>query len=84
MRRQMPGALAQPDATERRQRLGFVGHAVEVLRQHHVFQRGEIGDQMELLEDQSDFFRAEAVELPLGEAGNIFAVDDDVAFTGTV
>ena len=39
---------------------------------------------MELLEDEPYLFRAEAVELPLGEPGNIFSIDDDAAFTGTV
>ncbi len=66
----------------RRKRFGglrFVGDAVKILRQHHVFDGGEIRHEMELLKDEADFFGAIANELIFVEFGEIGAIDDDAA-----
>ena len=60
-------------------RLRFVGDAVKILRQHDVFDGGEIRDEMELLKYEADFFGAIADELIFGELGEIDAIDDDAA-----
>ena len=51
--RQVAQALPEAHPAQRLLGLAAVGHAVDVLRQHDVLQRGEIGDEMELLEDQA-------------------------------
>src|SRR5438067_10079676 len=63
MRGNVMRAIFKSDAAESFERLGFVGHAMEVLGKHHIFERGEIGDQVKLLEDEADLLGAEAVEL---------------------
>ena len=52
---------------------------MKILREHHVFDGGEIRHEVELLEDEADFFGAIANELIFGEFGEIGAVDDDAA-----
>ena len=77
--RQMPGAVLQAHMGQGRQRLPLVGHAVKVLGQHDVFERGEVRDQVELLEDETDFFGASAVQVLGGNPGDVFAVEPDFA-----
>jgi hypothetical protein len=72
----MRDAVGEANASERRARLGFIRRAVKILRQHHVFERGEIRDEMELLEDEADFLGAEAREAGFVEARDIDAVDE--------
>ena len=60
LRGQMRGAVCHADLLQRCQSFVFVRHAVEVLRQHHVFERREMRHQMELLEDEAHGFAAEA------------------------
>ena len=81
---EMVGAGAEADAVERGAGVGGVGHGVEVLREHDVFERGEIGDQVELLEDEADLVGAEAVELGGGHGVDFFAVDGELAGGGRV
>ena len=57
------GAVPETDVVERRQGFGFISHAVEILGQHNVFKGREVGNQVKLLEDEADLFRAEAVQL---------------------
>src|SRR6185437_8052336 len=64
---QVGGAIGEADLTESCGRLALVRHAMEMLREHDVFQCREIGDEMELLEYESDLFSAEARELSAGE-----------------
>ena len=73
-------AIFQADPIKSRQRLFFVRHAVQVLRQHHIFNRREVGNQVELLKNESDFFRAYTVQVARGDAGHILVVNPD--FTG--
>ena len=62
-----------------RESLLLVGHAVEVLGQHDIFQSSEVWDQVELLEDEADFFGACAIEVLSRNLGNVFAVEPDFA-----
>ena len=78
------GALFQSHVGQGSQRLLLVGHTVEVLGQHDVFERGEVGDQVELLEDEADFFRPGAVQILGGDAGHVFAIEPDLARGGTI
>ena len=66
--RQMAQPLAQAHPAQRLLGLAAVGHAVDVLGEHDVLQRGEVGDQMELLEDQADRPLPVARQLAAGEA----------------
>ena len=75
----MPGAIFQPNVRQSVQRFLLVGHAVKVLRQHDVFERSEVGNQMELLKDEANFFRAGAIQILGRELGNVFAVKPDLA-----
>jgi hypothetical protein len=84
LRRQMCGAISHPDVAKCFHGLVFIGHAVEVLSEHHVFQRREMGDQMEVLEDKADGFAAETGEIRTAELGGIGAVDADGAGGGLV
>jgi hypothetical protein len=67
--RQVVEALAQPDAAQGLFGFTTVGHAVDVLGQHDVLQRGEIRDQVELLEDEADGALAVAGQLAGRHAG---------------
>src|SRR5438105_2544103 len=51
---------------------------MEVLRQHYVFQRGEVRNQMKLLEDEADFLRAETIEFRSGKILQVLSIDKDV------
>src|SRR5262249_28507385 len=59
------------------QGLFLVRHAVKVLRQHYVFERREIGDEMKLLEDEADLFRTKTVQLGRRHFRDIATVDPD-------
>jgi hypothetical protein len=76
--------VGQPYAFQRLERFRLVGHAVEILRQHDVLERSQIGNQVELLEDEADFFGANAVEIGGGEIGDVLFVEPDFARGGAV
>src|SRR3954453_690520 len=80
----MVGAVPETDVIKRGQGFGFVRHAVEVLRQHDIFKRSEIWDQMKLLKDEADLFRAEAVQFRRSHSGNVGAVNPDFAAAGLI
>ncbi len=63
---EMRQAIAQAHAAQGFCGLRFVGDAVEVLGEHYVFHGGEVGHEMELLEDEPDFFGAVADHLAFG------------------
>src|SRR3954470_10262600 len=71
-------AIFQSDAPEGFERFSFVGHTVEVLRQHHILKGSEIRNKMELLKDKADLLGAEAVELFAVEGDDILPVDRDL------
>src|ERR1700693_2324083 len=62
----------------------LIGDAVEILREHDVFQRGQIWNEMKLLEDETYFFRAIANQLTFGALGEIDIIDDDAAGSESV
>ena len=68
LRGEMREAVAEADAAQGFVGLRFVGDAVEVLREHHVFDGGEIRDEMKLLEDEADFFGAVADQSDVSES----------------
>jgi hypothetical protein len=77
LRRQMIGAVAKPNTFQGSQRFLLVRHAMEVLRQHYVFERREIRNEVELLKDEADLFRAEAVQLRRRHIRDVRPVDPD-------
>ena len=84
MRRNVLRTILQSNARQRVQRFLFIGHAVEVLRQHDIFERGQIGNEMELLKDESNFFRAHAVQFVGRHVGDVHAIQPDLARCRTV
>ena len=54
-------AISQADSRKSLHRFLFVGHAVKVLREHYVLDRGEKGNEMKLLEDKTNLLGAHAV-----------------------
>src|SRR5580658_2861919 len=79
LRGKMLDSVGEADTCERGARFRFVGGAVKILGEHHVFERGEIRDEMELLKDEADFFGAEAREASFIQARDIGSVDDGYA-----
>ena len=75
LRGQVMRAIGQADPIERRARFDLVGHAVEVLRQHDVLERRQVGDEMELLEDEADGFGAKAGQLGARQRGRVDRTD---------
>lgn len=76
---QVVGAMAEANFFECATGFGFVGHGVEVLREHDVFDGGEIRDEVKLLEDEADLVGAEAVELGGRHLGYVHVVDLQLA-----
>lgn len=81
---EVAGAITEAYAGESLAGFGFVGHGVEVLGEHDVFERGEVGDKVELLEDEADLVGAEAVEFGGGHGGDVVAVDFEGSGGGAV
>src|SRR5476651_1659775 len=53
--------------------------ATKLERYLHVLERGEGGDELEALEDESDFGAAEARPSIFGQGGEVLSVEDDAA-----
>ena len=62
----------------------LIGHAVEVLREHDVFDGGQVGDEVKLLEHEADLFCAHAIQFNRGNAGHVLAVEPYLASGGPV
>ena len=84
LRGQMLQAAAQADAAQRLSGFPLVRKTVEVLRQHNVFERREIGNQVELLKDKADFLSPKAGEFVGREAQYLLAIEHDAARRGSV
>ncbi len=80
LRRQVIGPVTQTHAGKRVNRFFLVGHAVEVLRQHHVLNRRQKRNKVKLLKDESNLFCSHAVQLAGGNARDTLPVKPD--FTG--
>ena len=74
----------QSHALQSLQSFLLVGHAVEILRQHDVFQRREIGNQMKLLEDKTNLLCPNPVQFRGRHACDILAIEPDFAGSGPV
>ena len=79
LRGEMRQTIAEADALQRFFGLFFVREAVEILREHHVFHRGEIRHEMKLLENEADFFGAVTDEFVFTEFRKVDAIDDHAA-----
>lgn len=77
-------AVSETDPGEGGAGFGFVGHGMEILGQHDVFERGEIRDQMKLLEDKANLVGSKAVKLGCGHGRDIDTVDAEFAGGGAV
>ncbi len=75
----MGEAFAQADAFQGFFGLFFVGDGMEVLRKHNVFDGVQIRHQVELLEDEANFFGAVADQGVFVEFCEIDAVHYDAA-----
>ena len=84
LRGEMREAISEPDAPEGFGGLMLVGHGVEILREHDVFERREIGDEVELLEYEADFLRAHAIQLGSRDIGDVVSIEPDFAAAGTI
>src|ERR1039458_4102441 len=84
LRRQVPGTVFQAHAIQRLKGFLFVRHAVEVLREHDVLDRGEIRNHVELLQDEADGFGADMIEIRCAEAGDVLSVKPNFASGGAV
>ena len=84
LRWQVARAVGKSHAIERAAGFAFVRHAVEVLRQHHVFERGQVRDQVELLEYEAHGVGAKAGQLGAGQSGGIHGIDAHRAVRGLV
>ena len=71
--------LFQSHSLQSVQRFLFVGHAVEVLGEHHIFECGEIRNQVKLLKHETDFLCAHAIQFSRRDVGHIFAIQPNLA-----
>ena len=71
--------VTQADAGKSFNRLFLIRHAVKVLRQHNVLHRGKKRNQMKLLEDESNFFRAHAIQFGRADAGHVLPIKPNLA-----
>ena len=76
---QVAAAVVKADAFERGQRRCLVGHAVVILRQHDVFAGGEVGQEVELLENEADGAGAESAAGFFVECGGVGAVQKNLS-----
>src|ERR1700688_412462 len=80
----MRETVAEANAAQSVFGLLLIGDAVEVLREHDVFQRGKIRNEMKLLEDEAYFFRTITNQLTFGALGKVNIIDDDAAGSESV
>src|SRR5580700_2848349 len=76
--------IFQSDSRQSFPRLGFVGDAVEVLRQHHVFQSGKIRNEIKILENKSDFFGPISRQFAFAQRPYVHAIHDGASARGPV
>src|SRR4051794_6721226 len=75
----MRGAVGQVYLLESCERFLFVRGAVEELRQHDVFERRQMRDQMELLKDETHGFAAKANQIVAAKFRRVSASDQQLA-----
>ena len=57
---------------------------MKILREHDVLDRSQIWNQVKLLENETDFFRAHTREFICTQAGHVPAIENDFAGGGAV
>src|SRR5579872_137871 len=77
-------AFLESYALQRIESFLLIRHGVEVLREHDIFKRGQVRDQVELLEDESDLFRPNAIQFRCRNVRDILAVQPDFAGTWAI
>src|ERR1700681_1637030 len=77
VRGEMLQAVPQPNAAQGFGGLILIGNAVEILREHYVFKRREIGHEVKLLEDETDFIGAITRQFALTELPDLHAIHHD-------
>src|SRR5271166_370781 len=77
-------ALFQSHALQGFERFLLVRHAVEVLGQHYVFEGREIGDQVELLEHETNLLGSHSIQFVRRDVGDIFSVEPNLAGGWTI
>ena len=75
----MASAIAQADAIKSFERFVLIRHAVEVLRQHDILDRGEIRNHVELLKDEANRLRTHAIQIRRTQAGDVLSIEPDLA-----
>src|SRR6516225_7558473 len=75
----MRQAVAQANALQRLGGLQLVGNTMEILREHHVFERIQIRHQVKLLEHETDFLRAVTHQFVFAQVGQVHAAHHHVA-----
>src|SRR5579885_1317142 len=76
LRGQMREPAAKANAPQGGSGFVFVRDRMKILGQHHVFERIEIRDEVKLLEDEADFFRAIAHQIAFAEPREVNAIDN--------
>ena len=80
LRGQMHKALAKTDTFQRFGGLLLVRNRMKILSEHDIFERVQVRHQMELLEDEANFFRAVTDHSVFVELRKIHAIDYYTAF----
>jgi hypothetical protein len=73
------GAVLEADTVEGIEGFLLVGHAMKVLRQHDVLDGAEVGNQVELLKDETDFLGTNPIEVAARDGGYVQIVQPDFA-----
>jgi hypothetical protein len=81
---QMVKPMAKADPIEGVTGLTLVDNAMEILCQHDVLERCEVGDEVELLEDQTDGITSKAGKIAAAQGRNVGAIDDQAATGGAI
>ena len=76
----MVRAVRKPHSVQCLKGFLLIRHAVVILGKHHIFNSGQVADQMELLKDQSDLVSADIRECPCVFLRDVHAVQKDLAF----
>src|SRR5882672_8464863 len=74
LRGKMFQAVSQTNTAQGIRGFLLIGDAVEILREHDVFKRREVRDEMKLLENEADLVGAIAGQLALTELANLHAI----------
>src|SRR5688572_16799316 len=77
-------AFPQTDARHQVCCLLLIHDAVKILREHHIFERSQMRDEMKLLKDHSNLLTPECRHFFFSETAGLFTVDQNCAGSGTI